>query len=222
MSEILEHKWLNRIITGDARKLARAIPDESIDLIFTDPIYQNIDDYRWLAEMASRILVDGGDLLVYYAHYHIAATIAALAEFLVVRWPLVEKKIGGAAYIWEYDLSCLTKPLLWCTKGQPRKGLKRRDFLWAVPEGRLVHHKWDKGVQKPLVWLARYSKLSDVILDPFCGGGGLIAAAKKLVRRYIAFEIDPITAEEARQFVAQTQPPLLIPEPQQLELSQVP
>ena len=44
------------IYTGDARELARAIPDESVDLIFTDPVYQNIDDYRWLAETAARVL----------------------------------------------------------------------------------------------------------------------------------------------------------------------
>ena len=29
----------NGIYTGDAWELARAIPDESVDLIFTDPVY---------------------------------------------------------------------------------------------------------------------------------------------------------------------------------------
>lgn len=40
----------NGIYTGDARELAKAIPDESVDLIFTDPVYDRIEDYRWLAE----------------------------------------------------------------------------------------------------------------------------------------------------------------------------
>jgi hypothetical protein len=40
----------NGIYCGDARELAKAIPDESVDLIFTDPIYDRIDDYRWLRE----------------------------------------------------------------------------------------------------------------------------------------------------------------------------
>ena len=44
------------IYIGDAKPLCEDIPDESIDLIFTDPIYQNMDDYAWLAEMASRKL----------------------------------------------------------------------------------------------------------------------------------------------------------------------
>jgi DNA modification methylase len=33
------------IYTGDARELSRAIPDESVDLIFTDPVYDRIEDY---------------------------------------------------------------------------------------------------------------------------------------------------------------------------------
>lgn len=39
-------EYLNQIVTGDARELAKRIPDESVDLIFTDPIYDCIDDYR--------------------------------------------------------------------------------------------------------------------------------------------------------------------------------
>jgi len=49
-------EYRNQIVTGDARELAKAIPDESIDLVFTDPVYDRIDDYRWLAETAARVL----------------------------------------------------------------------------------------------------------------------------------------------------------------------
>jgi DNA modification methylase len=54
---------LDTILTGDARELIKAIPDESVDLIFTDPVYQNVNDYRWLAEAAARILKTGGNLI---------------------------------------------------------------------------------------------------------------------------------------------------------------
>ncbi len=39
-------RYLDRLTVGDSRKLARVIPDESIDLIFTDPPYlkANIED----------------------------------------------------------------------------------------------------------------------------------------------------------------------------------
>ena len=43
---------MNEIITGDARELAKDIPDNSIDLIFTDPPYakEYIPLYGWLSK----------------------------------------------------------------------------------------------------------------------------------------------------------------------------
>jgi predicted methyltransferase len=66
------------IYTGDARELARAIPDESVDLIFTDPVYQNLDDYRWLAETAARVLKPDSACLVFCGIGWLGETIAAL------------------------------------------------------------------------------------------------------------------------------------------------
>ena len=54
---------INSIYTGDARELALALPDESVDLIFTDPVYDRIDDYRWLAQTAERVLKPGGSVI---------------------------------------------------------------------------------------------------------------------------------------------------------------
>ena len=45
----------NGIYCGDARELAQAIPDESVYLVFTDPVYNRVDDYRWLAETGARV-----------------------------------------------------------------------------------------------------------------------------------------------------------------------
>ena len=59
----IPEEYRNKIVTGDARVLAERIPDESIDLIFTDPVYDRIDDYRWLAETAARVLRNNGSLL---------------------------------------------------------------------------------------------------------------------------------------------------------------
>ena len=55
---------LNHIYTGDAKELTKDIPNESIDLIFTDPVYQNLDDYEWLAQEAARLLKPNSTLLV--------------------------------------------------------------------------------------------------------------------------------------------------------------
>ena len=47
---------LDQIVTGDARQLCEGIPDESVDLCLTDPIYQNLADYEWLGQFAARVL----------------------------------------------------------------------------------------------------------------------------------------------------------------------
>ena len=128
------------IYTGDARELALVIPDESVDLIFTDPVYQNIEDYRWLAETAARVLRDGGSVLTYLAHIHLASILAVMTEHLDYRWLLVEKKISTGTLIWSLRLYSHYIPLLWLSKGKPNGQVSRIDFSWSVPSGNEVNH----------------------------------------------------------------------------------
>lgn len=198
----------NGIYTGDARVLSESIPNESVDLIFTDPVYNRIDDYCWLAETAARVLRDGGDVLAYFGMYHGAPVISAMAEHLQWRWLLNEKKITGGSLIWSYQLFSHVVPIVWFTKGKPRKGPRRLDFKWSRGEGKAVNHPWSKGAVRCTYWLNHFGLPGDIILEPFCGGGAIVAACKMLGRRYLAFEIEPGTAELARERVRQTQPPL--------------
>lgn len=79
-------------------------------------------------------------------------------------------------------------------------------------------HKCPKPL-KLMTWIIQnFSDKGDVVIDFTAGSGTSCKAAKMLGRHYLAFEIDPDTAERARQRVQNTQPPLLIPEPEQLEL----
>lgn len=196
------------VYTGDARILSEAIPDESVDLIFTDPIYQNIDDYRWLAETAARVLVNGGNVLIYLAHYYLDRVLEVMGRSLNYRWLLVEKKISSGGLIWSYRLYSHYVPLLWFTKGQPKGKLSRIDFLWSIPKGAEVNYQWSKNRCRIEYWLSRFSESADIVWDPFCGGGAGQAACKTLGRRYLAFEIISEIANLARRRIANTQPPL--------------
>src|SRR5437868_6367545 len=81
----------NQIITGDARELAQYIPDESVDLIFTDPVYQDIGDYVWLVQTAKRILKPNSACLMWQGQQWLAETICALDN---------ERHTGGLTYRW--------------------------------------------------------------------------------------------------------------------------
>lgn len=210
--------YLNTIVTGDARVLAEALPDNSVDLIFTDPVYWQIADYEWLSELAARVLVPGGELLTYYGQYYFYETVVALGRHLRVAWPLTEKKIGGSAWIWAYSISSEVKPLLWCIKGKPDRSIHRIDHQFAPPDGK-GNHKWHKGNSKVSRWMIHFSHPGALVLDPFCGGGTVPTVCKMLGRQYIAFEIDAVTADNARQRILNTQPPLPLVYNNQLELS---
>ena len=57
-----------------------------------------------------------------------------------------------------------------------------------------------------------------MVLDSFGGSGTVPAVCKMLGRRWLAFEIDPTTADLARKRVRETQPPLFVPQAEQMEL----
>ncbi len=201
------------IYTGDSRELAKAIPDESVDLIFTDPVYQNIDDYRWLAETAARVLKPDSAALVFCGIGWIGESIAALqAGGLSYRWQLIlsmpYRNGGHIPGGFSQYISCL-----WFEKGRAMPLYQVPDMrLWRPADGPF---EWAKNPDFVAYYMAAFSQSGAIVFDPFTGGGTVPAVCKMLSRQYLAFEIDPATADKARARVRQTQPPLFVPEAEQ-------
>lgn len=204
----------NGIYTGDAKLLSKAIPDESVDLIFTDPVYQNIDDYRWLAETAARVLKQRGSLLVWsstISQYEIKPLIEQHLKFCA---PLTYIKIANTYAMFSRKLFVWATPLLWFAKGKAANHFMPDTVVSArQTAGR---HKWNKNPEAILTWLTAFEGF---VFDPFTGGGTVPAVCKMLGRRYLAFEIDPDVAETARERVRNTQMPLFVLEPEQGEMT---
>lgn len=221
----------NGIYTGDARELAKAIPDESVDLIFTDPPY--IGDvqylYEWLGAFAARALREGGSLLCFFAIGNLTCVLPALTPIeLQYRWMLTATWAG---YPMLYGrLAVKSQHCLWIEKGH------------SIPTGCLcdTHHtsqraeswttylrrrnsgpglaSWGKDYEICRRWLDKLATYEAIVLDPFCGMGSIAVAAKQARRRHLAFEIEPGVAEMARERVRNTQPPLFAPQPEQAEM----
>jgi len=214
---------LDTIYTGDARLLAPAIPDESIDLIFTDPVYQNLDDYRWLAETAARVLKPDRTILTFCQERKAPKIISIMEEQgLCWHWRCNYILFGRPNRLYQYKVFNKCFPLLWFGKGQPAANTWFVDTIVlsnsenALPDAN--QHEWTKHPEAIAHFLLPFTTQGSIVLDPFCGGGTVPAVCKMLGRRYLAFEIDPAVAERARLRVEQTQPPLFIPEPEQLTL----
>jgi hypothetical protein len=198
---------LDSIITGDARQLAQAIPDASVDLIFTDPVYWQIEDYAWLAETAARVLKASGHVLAYCGNVQqVRAGAAMLREGLQDRPVLGHFLMPPYSRLFDAQCHVNYMPLLWFSKP------KAQPLRWLVVSptssyhGKSWAHEWGKNASATAHFMERFTDAGDVVIDPFAGGGTVPAVCKILERRYLAFEIDPATADKARDRVRDTLP----------------
>lgn len=209
----------NGIYTGDARELAKAIPAESVDLIFTDPVYDRIDDYRWLAETAKIVLIAGGMVLAQVGSEYRYEAETAMRKCLVPLPLLAEVYSMAFRRMWKYDVMQGWKPYLWLFKGDKRNGGFVFDRFHSKAPNKHFH-KWGDSHYFIGTYVGALTIENAVVFDPFTGGGTVPAVCKMLGRKYLAFEIDPETADIARERVRNTQPPLFVPEPEQLSFEE--
>jgi len=204
------------IYTGDARELARAIPDESVDLIFTDPPYPKefLPLYGWLAEESARILKSGGSLFALAGGYWLMDVLDLVKPHLQYHWLccMYHPTVTHSYRCFPKRLDVYWKPILWFTKNGYTGPFLADGINTSIPDKRF--HTWGQQERWAFSFLQRMP--SDwVIVDPMVGGGTVPAVCKMLGRRWLAFEIDPDTAERARERVRNTQPPLFVMEPEQ-------
>lgn len=205
---------LNTITTGDARELAKLIPDESIDLIFTDPPYvkEHMHLYGWLAEEGARVLKPGGFLLCYVGTYWKYETLQQIGKHLDFFWDFIAVNRGNRPVMWVRHVLAGYKSILAFTKGKP--DMPRGNILdvWVGSGEDKRFHTWgqDESTARYYIqWLVRDPNA--VIWEPFAGGGTTPAVCRQIGCNFIAFEIDPATAGIARKRL-QTVQPLLMPE----------
>ena len=105
---------------GDMRNLGENIADNSIDLIFTDPPYNEISLtlYGDLAKLADRVLKPGGSLIAYVGHYAIFKIndLIRANSKLVYHWQIIVKHNGSKSRIHARRIWPYYKPLLWYYK----------------------------------------------------------------------------------------------------------
>ncbi|MCL6559919.1 MAG: ParB N-terminal domain-containing protein [Firmicutes bacterium] len=188
-----------RIIEGDFREVGATILDASVDLIFTDPPYdeKSIQLYGDLAKFAARVLKPGGSLLVYAGHYALPRIFDVMKNHLRYWWIIAVEHSGGNARLpgkWVY---VHWKPILWFVK----ENYKGKDFVADLirstpPEKDL--HDWQQSTAEAEYYISRLTEQSGLVLDPFCGSGTTGIAAIRLARRFVGIEKDPATVTRAK------------------------
>lgn len=207
--------YRDQIVTGDARELAKHIPDASIDLIFTDPVYERIDDYAWLAEEATRVLKPDCACLTWCSSVKQYDVQPVMRKYLNFVLQLTYTKVAKAFKVWGYKTFLWTTPCLWFQKGGDHfhKGhdwlidtvIDHSNAIVSTDTPPKNSYKWHKNPEA-FYWLHRFIKPGMVVWDPFCGSGSLPVECKKYGYRFIASEIDPDVATAARKRLADVQP----------------
>ena len=191
---------------GDFREIGNKIPDDSVDLIFTDPPYDRkaIELFDGLGEFAARVLRPGGSLIAYIGQIQLPDAVADLSKHLRYWWTCSCYHSGPTLLrMNEYGIVNGWKPMLWFVKGT--RGDKTT-FVNDVATGtrEKSHHEWQQSEAEARYFIELLTEKDGFVVDPFCGGGTTPAACIALERQWAAFEIDEATISNAAERVIQS------------------
>lgn len=207
-------KSFNDLMLGDAFELIdQSVPDLSIDLIFSDPVYSNLSQYELIADIGLKKLKDNRPILVFGSMKLVKQYITIFEDRgynFIYQLSLVN--IAKPTKLRLYNMQTWTTPLLWFDCGQFIPYAHFIDTIITTgSQGNLMgkQHAWGKNHDAILKWLSSFTKYDDLVLDPFSGYGSILQCCKRLNRQYIGFEINEETYQIAKNQLAMVMPSIL-------------
>ena len=210
--------WLKGLKHGDALKLIREVPDESVDLIYTDPPYGiNLDELREGSyedkpdeyEQLMKAIVPEfyrvmkeGFIIVWCAFHRFdwLSNLLTSAGFTVNRTPIVWAK-GQRIHTEDptKQLSNVCEIAVYGWKGNPTIARAGETNLFVytplTPQERIHVAQRPDDLSAHIIEI--FSFEGDVVLDAFVGSGSTIRACIKTNRKFIGFEKDKETYDKA-------------------------
>lgn len=200
----------NTIWRGDCCEMMRQMPAASVDFILTDPPYlvryrsrdgraiRNDADDRWLKPafaQAYRVLRSDRFCVCFYGWSRAEKFIAAWREagFNIVGHLVFRKSYASATRFLRYQ----HEQAYLLAKGAPQCPERPiSDVLEMRYTGNAIHPT-QKPVSALLPLIESFSFEGELVLDPFCGSGSTLVAARQLGRNFIGIELDPTYHELA-------------------------
>jgi DNA modification methylase len=194
----------NTILHGDCISLMHSLPANSIDFILTDPPYlvryqdregrciQNDNNSDWLVPAfaeAYRVLKQDHLMISFYGWTQVDKFFHAWRSlgFRIVGHLVFRKQYASKSRFLKYQ----HEQAYLLAKGSPRLPDNPVPDVVDMPYSGNKFHPTQKPVAalKPLI--DAFTQPGEIVLDPFCGSGSSLLAAKILNRRYLGIELDP-------------------------------
>lgn len=197
-------------VVGDVEirhgNLADSLSDLSaVDAIITDPPYPKefIGEFDALGELASRILKPGGILVAMTGQLYLPDYIALLSKHLSYRWCGAYLTPGGATRVYSSNVGTHWKPILVFQKAGGESSFLPVDVFKSEADDKSFHH-WGQSESGMRSLIGAFTKQSDVVVDPFLGGGTTAVACQQMGRKFIGCDIDAAAIHTARERTATT------------------
>lgn len=185
--------------------IQKEIPDNSVDLILTDPPYSqdSINLYQELATLATRALKSGGSIVTYVGHIILNEVIKVFEKYslnnnscLKYWWILGVKHSGHHAKIYPRHVFAQWKPMLWYIKGDKVNELTISNTFSDSIESKQptkMLHKWEQSTIEAEYIVKNLTIENQTVFDPMMGSGTTAIAVLKLKRKFIGIEKDTNT-----------------------------
>lgn len=186
------------LIPHDFRTHSHGIPDNSVELVFTDPPYdaESSHLYEAAAGVAARILKPGGSFIAYSGQTQLVDVLTGCSKHLRYWWTVAGVHSGGNQILQKLGIRCGWKPLVWFVKGT--RGDVQNILLDVVTgEREKDAHRWQQAEAEAMYYIEHLTSPRGHVVDFFAGGGTTSAAAIKLGRPWTAFEVDSVALESA-------------------------
>jgi len=192
------------LIQGDCSKILPTLPENSVDLVITDPPYSKkyLYLYQYIADFCPRLMKEGSSLLTIVGHYAIPEVIKIFNNTkLKYRWIICLNQFSGKHARMGMGIEVMWKPMLWFVKGKLNyKGFIRDGVKITGVSGQSKPlHVWQQDLDWCTYFIKKLTKEGDTVLDPFLGSGTVMEACKNLNRNCIGIEINKNTIKIVKE-----------------------
>lgn len=191
---------------GDFREVLADLHG-TVDAIITDPPYghEHVHLYGDLAIHAVRLLRPGGICAIMVGQSYLPEIFELLRiDGLTYRWTLAYLTGGSATAIHGRRLQTYWKPVLIYERPPPNPDHRIGGDVIRSEGGDTdpTHHQWGQNEQGVMALVRRLTEDSQLIVDPFLGGGTTAVACAALNRRFIGCDIDQKAVAAAKERLA--------------------